>query len=133
MNVLFENQFKPGDIICSGYTYGKCMIVLELVKDSYGEFRYRCEDLVKDGQLWSAKQFSSYKQTPNNWKIATDKDIVNYLTRFVTPSQQTVGYDCDVEVVEDGLNIFGPGDQYLYFNKKEARALKAYLNKWIVE
>jgi len=135
MSIPFENQFKPGDMICSDRFYsGKVMVVIEGIQSYYGSFRYSCEDLVIKNQTWAAREYATYGLDRSmNWRLATDKDIVTYLARYINSSEQTIGYDCDVEVVEDGLNIFGPGDEYLYFNKKEARALKAYLNKWVVE
>lgn len=129
----FENQFKPGDMICSdNFHNGKVMIVEEGVF-RMGKFSYTCNDLMIDNQKWGAYELDSYWNKENNWRLASDKDIVNYLVRFFTPSEQTIGYDCNVQVIEDGLNIYGPGEDFLHFDKKEARALKDYLNKWIIE
>lgn len=131
----FENQFKPGDMICSDRFYnGKVMVVIKGSLSYYDSFRYSCEDLVIENQTWAAREYDTNVGHPSmNWRLATDEDIVNYLTRFFTPSKQTVGYECDIEVIEDGLNVYGPREDFLHFDKREARALKEYLNKWIVE
>lgn len=130
--ISFENQFKVGDMICSDrFHNGKVMIVEEL-KFSHGEFRYRCQDLVIENQKWAAYELDRFCKKSNEWRLATDDDIVNYLSNYVRPSQLDIRYNCTVEVVKYGLLVYGPNDESLYFDEQETRALKKYLNKWVI-
>jgi hypothetical protein len=84
----FEDKFKPGDIICSDrFHNGLCMIVDTLTQNNMWKdepvFRYSCQDLVKEGQRWSAYEFDSMFDKPYDWRIATDDDIAKYLSRFI--------------------------------------------------
>jgi hypothetical protein len=83
------------------------MIVEEAV---YGlGFKYRCIDLVKEDQRWSAYEFDTYFGKPNNWRIATDDDIVNYLVRYVQIELGKVG-TYNVKYLEDGIMLVDSGD-----------------------
>ena len=106
----FKDKFKPGDIICSDrFHYGLCMIVEEgYVGLHREEFKYRCTDLVKEYQLWSAYEFDVVDR-PNNWRIATDDDIVNYLVRYVQIELGKVG-TYNVKYLEDGIMLVDSGD-----------------------
>lgn len=106
----FKDKFKPGDIICSDrFHNGLCMIIEEGYAGLYPEeFKYRCTDLVKEYQLWNAYEFDVLDR-PNNWRIATDKDIVNYLARYVQIKLGKVG-TYDVKYLEDGIILVDSGD-----------------------
>ena len=109
----FKDKFKPGDIICSDrFHYGLCMIVEEgYVGLHREEFKYRCTDLVKEYQLWSAYEFDVVDR-PNNWRIATDDDIVNYLVRYVQIELGKVG-TYNVKYLEDGIMLGTYNVKYL--------------------
>ena len=54
----FQDKFKPGDIICSDrFHNGLCMVVESSGISLKGEFRYSCEDLVRENKGWLAYEF----------------------------------------------------------------------------
>jgi hypothetical protein len=134
----FEELFKPGDIICSDHFYaGKCLLVDVVfigIDGKYGKCthtcRYTCYDLVIPDQKWSAYEFVFDR--PNNWRIATDDDIVNYLARFVQIKVGKVGLyevllnDEDI-ILRDTVATEGYGDVYL--NAKELMQLKQIIEE----
>jgi hypothetical protein len=67
------------------------------------KFKYRCTDLLREYQLWSAYEFDVLDR-PNNWKIATDNDIVNHIARFVDIKIGAVG-TYDVKYLEYGMML----------------------------
>lgn len=131
MKVAFKDMFKPGDIICSDrFHNGKCMIVKEFLDDSYipGRRYYRCEDMVLDGQLWGAHERDSFSDRSNNWRLATDDDIVNYLARFVKIKLGEVG-NYEVYYADDGINVEGFADFFLHLDTKELAQLSNIINE----
>ena len=124
----FKDKFKPGDIICSDrFHYGLCMIVEEgYVGLHREEFKYRCTDLVKEYQLWSAYEFDVVDR-PNNWRIATDDDIVNYLVRYVQIELGKVG-TYNVKYLEDGIMLVDSGDAII-LDPKELIQLKQIIEQ----
>lgn len=101
----FEDKFKPDDIICSDYFHsGLCMVVTNLeISAITKDFRYRCVDLVKEDQLWGAREFDSMFNKPYDWRIATDDDIANYLSRFVDIPLGKVGLFYLAKLTDDGI------------------------------
>ena len=124
----FKDKFKPGDIICSDrFHYGLCMIVEEgYVGLHREEFKYRCTDLVKEYQLWSAYEFDVVDR-PNNWRIATDDDIVNYLVRYVQIELGKVG-TYNVKYLEDGIMLVDSRDAII-LDPKELIQLKQIIEE----
>ena len=124
----FKDKFKPGDIICSDrFHYGLCMIVEEgYVGLHREEFKYRCTDLVKEYQLWSAYEFDVVDR-PNNWRIATDDDIVNYLVRYVQIELGKVG-TYNVKYLEDGIMLVDSRDAII-LDPKELIQLKQIIEQ----
>jgi hypothetical protein len=132
----FKDKFKPGDIICSDrFHYGMCMIVEE---GNYGieqldRFGYRCLDLIKEDQRWRAYENCSYhSRRSNEWRIATDDDIVKYLARFVEIKAGKVGIyevllDDEDIILRDTVATEGYGDVYL--NAKELIQLKQIIEE----
>jgi hypothetical protein len=103
----FKDKFKIGDIICSdSFHAGLCMIVEKYNTDSYFGEKYICQDLVRDGQKWAAYAYEFdnmfFKRT-YDWRIATDDDIVNYLTRFVDISFGKVGQFYNAKLTDTGI------------------------------
>jgi len=112
----FKDKFKPGDIICSDrFHNGLCMVVS--YNSFNGEFRYSCDDLVKEGQRWAAYEFDTMFNRPYDWRIATDDDIVKYLSRFVDIPLGKVGQFYFAKLTDDGImledGMFTDKDVYL--------------------
>lgn len=131
----FQDKFKPGDIICSDrFHNGLCMVV-ESVTIGFvnGEFRYSCQDLVQENQKWSAYEFDSYMfNLSYAWRIATDNDIANYLSRFLhTPLGKIGTYD--VELTDDGIRLDDGGEYGIYFTVEELVQLGKIINERVVE
>lgn len=109
----FEERFKPGDIICAdNFHNGKCMIVAELKQSIHSnifdrsigvEYKYTCDDLVIDNQRWSAYEHGGSFGSEYNWRIATDDDIVKYLSRFVRIPLGKIGEYYTAYLNDDGI------------------------------
>jgi hypothetical protein len=132
----FQDKFKPGDIICSDhFRGGLCMIVessgVSFTKD---EFRYRCQDLVKENQNWIAYEFlgdSSYSTKPHNWRIATEDDIAKYLSRFIDIPLGKVGQFYLAKLIDDGImleDLMFP-DRNVYLGIEELADLKRIIDE----
>ena len=130
----FQDKFKPGDIICSDrFHNGLCMVV-EYGRNSSrdGEFYYGCDYLVRENQGWCAYEFDTFFSNPYNWRIATDDDIANYLSRFLhTPLGKIGTYD--VELTDDGIRLDDGGEYGIYFTAKELVQLGKIINERVVE
>ena len=131
----FQDKFKPGDIICSDrFHNGLCMVV-ESGKCGFtrDEFRYSCQDLVRENQLWSAYEFDSYMFNASYaWRIATDDDIANYLSRFLhTPLGKIGAYD--VELTDDGIRLDDGSDYGVYFTAEELVQLGEIINERVIK
>jgi hypothetical protein len=129
----FKDKFKPGDIICSDHFYnGLCMVVDYGNDNSWnGDFRYSCEDLVKEGQKWSAYEFDTMPNKPYNWRIATDDDIAKYLTRYLHISIGKIGTHFDVEYSDDGIILQHTllDDERVYLEPQELLDLKRIIDE----
>ncbi len=102
----FQDKFKPGDIICSDRFYnGLCMIVDEkYISSLNGKFCYSCDDLVKPQQRWHAYENDNYMfNFSYNWRIATDDDIVKYLSRFIDIPLGKVGEHYVAKLIDNGI------------------------------
>lgn len=122
----FQDKFKPGDIICSDHFHnGLCMIV-EYGATSYfnGDFRYNCEDLVRENQGWCA--YEEY-----NWCIATEDDIANYLSRFVHIQAPKIG-NWNVELMDDGIILDDGGDYSVLLDVEELAQLGKIINERVI-
>lgn len=130
----FQDKFKPGDIICSDrFHNGLCMVV-ESVKIGFvnGEFRYSCQDLVQENQKWSAYEFDSYMfNLSYAWRIATDDDIANYLSRFVHIQVPKIG-NWNVELMDDGIMLDDGGDYSILLDAEELVQLGKIINERVV-
>lgn len=130
----FKDKFKPGDIICSDrFHYGLCMIVERFNPKDIWEDNFTCQDLIRDHQKWRAYEFDTMMfNRPNNWRIATDDDIVKYLARFVQIKIGKVGLyevllDDEDIILRDTVATEGYGDVYL--NAKELIQLKQIIEE----
>jgi hypothetical protein len=96
-----------------------------------GDFRYSCEDLVKEGQKWSAYEFDTMFNRPNNWRIATDDDIAKYLTRYLHISIGKIGTHFDVEYSDDGIILQHTllDDERVYLEPQELLDLKRIIDE----
>ena len=128
----FQDKFKPGDIICSDRFYGgKCMVVEWGCISIVNKFGYRCQDLVLENQSWIAYEFQSSNPNGYDWRIATDDDIANYLSRFLYIPLGKVG-TYDVELTDDGIRLDDGGDCGIYFTAKEIVQLGKIINERVV-
>lgn len=130
----FKDKFKPGDIICSDrFHNGLCMVVVNgEISSIKNEFRYRCIDLVKEDQLWGAYESDNYMfNFPYDWRIATDDDIVKYLTRFVTVNLGKIGEHIVAEYRDDGIMLEDTmfTDMHFHLDVNELRDLKKIIDE----
>lgn len=124
----FQDKFKPGDIICSDRFYNGLCMVVESGGTTFEEyFRYRCNDLVRDNQNWLAYEF----YTNNDWRIATDDDIANYLSRFLDIPLGKIGA-YEVSLTDDGIRLNDGSDYDIYFNAEELVQLRKLINERVV-
>jgi hypothetical protein len=132
----FQDMFKPGDIICAdSFHNGKCMIVESLRYTDYeNRFRYRCEDLVLNNQLWSAYESDEFWHIGYEWRIATDEDIVKYLTRFVKIPLGRIGEHHVVVLDDDGVQLNSERfDEFsIHLSADELIDLGIIINKYVV-
>ena len=128
----FQDKFKPGDIICSDrFHNGLCMVVESTGISLVGEFRYRCNDLVRDSQNWLAYENEMYLTMSYNWRIATDDDIANYLSRFLHIPLGKVGA-YEVSLTDKGICFDNGFDFNIYFEAEELIQLGKIINKRVV-
>ena len=129
----FQDKFKLGDIICSDrFRGGLCMVVEKYNPRETWEDSFTCQDLVTDNQKWRACEFDTMFDTPNNWRIATDDDIANYLSRFLHIPLGKVG-TYDVELTDDGIRLDDGSDYGIYFIAEELVQLGKIINKRIIK
>jgi len=130
----FQDKFKPGDIICSDrFHNGLCMIVESSGESQFNGWGYTCIDLVKDHQRWRAYESDDYMfKFAYNWRIATDDDIVNYISRFVNIKLGKVGY-YEVRLLDDGIIIDdGVEDGGMILNAEELAQLGKIINERVM-
>ena len=133
----FQDKFKPDDIICSDrFHNGLCMIV-ESGKVSPmwgdGEFVYHCQDLVREDQGWIAHEYIKpyWEETPKyNWRLATDDDIANYLSRFLHIPLGNVGF-YNAELTDSGITIVRGDEVVLSLEAEELVQLGKIINERI--
>lgn len=127
----FQDKFKPGDIICAdNFHNGKCMIVAELKQSTYrAENKYTCDDLVIDNQRWSAYEHGGFYSAAYNWRIATDDDIVKYLSRFVRIPLGKIGEYYTAYLDDDGIMF---NLDIVQLNADELVDLGIIINKYVV-
>lgn len=103
----FKDKFKPGDIICSDrFHNGLCMVVEKYNEYDMTKESFTCQDLVKDHQKWRAYEFLGVmSDKPYDWRIATDDDIANYLSRFLDISLGKVGQFYLAKLMDDGIML----------------------------
>lgn len=132
----FQDKFKPGDIICSDrFHNGLCMVV-ESVKESWhfddDRWRYSCIDLVKEHQRWHAYECDDFMfKFDYNWRIATDDDIANYLSRFLHIPLGSVGF-YNAELTDSGITIVRGDEAVLSLEAEELVQLGKIINERVV-
>jgi hypothetical protein len=95
------------------------------------EDSFTCQDLVTDHQKWRAYEFDTIFNRPNDWRIATDDDIANYLSRFLhTPLSKVGAYE--VELTDDGIRLDDGGEYAVYFTAEELIQLGKIINERVV-
>ena len=126
----FEDKFKPGDIIYSDrFRGGKCMVVEELKYSALNEvYMYKCQDLIVENQTWCAYEFDNLSSRQLEWRIATDDDIVNYLSMFVRHSHKCG--ECEVRVTDNTFAIDFLGTT-IYLDAGELAELGKLINKYV--
>lgn len=129
----FQDKFKPGDIICSDrFHNGLCMVVeSSSYAYAYGQFMYRCQDFVRDGQKWAACEFCGYNSKLYNWRIATDDDIANYLSRFLHIPLGKVGA-YEARLTDNGIRLDDDSDYSIFLDAGELVQLNRIINKRVV-
>lgn len=129
----FKDKFKSGDIICSDHFYnGLCMIVRSHERSFIrNEFYYTCQDFVSENQYWSAYEFRPHTSKPTNWRIATDDDIVNYLSRFVQIDLGKVGF-FEVKLTNNGITLDGGTDYTISLEAEELVQLSKIINERVM-
>lgn len=122
----FQDKFKPGDIICSDrFRNGLCMVVESSgVGFTRDDFVYIGQDLVREHQRWRAYELY-------NWRIATDDDIANYLSRFLHIPLGKVGA-YEVSLTDDGIRLDDGGECAVYFTAEELVQLGKIINERVV-
>jgi len=135
MAIQFDKQFKQGDIICSDeFHSGKCIVVRESgISSIKGTFHYKCDDLILENQGWHAIEFDTFKEYPNNWRLATDGDICNYIDRFLDVRVEQFGEleELKIENSATGVTIHEFFNT-LYLDVEQAAKLRDYLNKYVI-
>jgi len=128
----FKDKFSSGDIICSDrFHNGLCMVVDYLSEDYFsGQYRYSCDDLVKEGQGWSAYENDTFNFS-YNWRIATDDDIVKYLSRFIDIPLGKVGEHYVAKLTDNGIVLKDTmfTDSNVYLEADELIDLKRIIDK----
>jgi hypothetical protein len=81
------------------------MVVERLNPKDIWEDSFTCQDLVTDHQKWRAYEFDTMFNRPNDWRIATNNDIVNYLSRFVDIPLGRVGEYYVAKLIDDGIML----------------------------
>jgi hypothetical protein len=128
----FQDKFKPGDIICSDHFHnGLCMVVGYGGTSLGGEFRYSCVDLVREEQGWVAYGNGKHITKPYSWRIATDDDIANYLSRFLYIPLGKVG-PYEVTLTDKGICFDNGFDFNIYFEAEELVQLGKIINERVV-
>lgn len=116
----FQDKFKPGDIICSDrFHNGLCMVVESgQISSLRGKFYYSCEDFIKERQGWHAYEFERCGLHSYNWRLATDDDIANYLSRFLHIPLGSVGF-YNAELTDSGITIVRGNEAVLSLEAEE--------------
>ncbi len=131
----FQDKFKPGDIICSDrFHNGLCMVVEfceETVLQRGTEFRYKCKDFVREDQGWIAYESDTFDK-PYNWRIATNDDIANYLSRFLHIPLGKVG-PYEVSLTDKGICFDNGFDFNIYFEAGELVQLGKIINERVIK
>jgi hypothetical protein len=81
------------------------MVVERLNPKDIWEDNFTCQDLVTDHQKWRAYEFDTMFNRPNDWRIATDDDIANYLSRFIDIPLGKVGQFFLAKLTDDGIML----------------------------
>jgi hypothetical protein len=127
----FQDKFKPGDIICSDHFHNGLCMVVESGRESFKGWCYTCVDLIKEEQRWSAYENRGLFDHSYNWRLATDDDIANYLSRFVHIPLGKVGA-YEVELTDDGVRLDDGGEYDIYFTAEELVQLGKIINERVV-
>ena len=128
----FQDKFKPGDIICSDHFHnGLCMVVKHFYDAGGFGVWYNCYDLVKENQGWNAHESTSFTDKPYNWRIATDDDIANYLSRFLHIPLGNVGF-YNIELTDSGITIVRGDEAVLSLEAEELAQLGKIINERVV-
>lgn len=131
----FQDKFKPGDIICSDFFHnGLCMVVESCgISNLWGgdRFYYKCQDLVRENQGWGAYEIESLWEVSYKWRIATDDDIANYLSRFLHIPLGSVGF-YNAELTESGITIVRGDEAVISLEAEELVQLGKIINERVV-
>lgn len=129
----FKDKFKPGDIICSDrFHNGLCMVVEKYNPEDIWEESFVCQDLVQDHQKWRAyENDKGVFNKPYDWRIATDNDIANYLSRFLDIPLGLVGDWYLAKLTDDGIMLEDRmfTDKDVYLDAKELADLKKIIDE----
>jgi hypothetical protein len=128
--IPFKYKFKPGDIICSDRFHNKsCMIVEKFNTGDIWEDNFTCQDLIEDHQKWRAYEFDTIFNKPCNWRIATDDDIANYLSRFLDIPLGKVGQFYLAKFTDDGIILTSEVSESIHLDANELADLKRIIDE----
>jgi len=126
----FKDKFKPCDIICSDrFHNGLCMVVERYNPKDIREESFTCQDLVEDHQKWMAYEFDKMFNRPNDWRIATDDDIANYLSRFLDIPLGKVGEYYLAKLTNDGIILTNEFVEIIHLDANELADLKHIIDE----
>jgi hypothetical protein len=105
------------------------MVVEMLNPKDIWEDNFTCQDLVTDHQKWRAYEFDTMFDQPNNWRIATDDDIVKYLSRFVDIPLGKVGEYYLAKLTDDGIILTNEFVDSIHLDANELADLKRIIDE----
>lgn len=95
------------------------------------KFRYKCQDLVRENQGWCAYEIETLWEVSYNWRIATDDDIIKYISRFVNISLGKVGI-FEIKLTDDGIMLDDGANCDVYLDAEELIQLGKIINERVV-
>jgi hypothetical protein len=105
------------------------MVVERLNPKDIREDSFTCQDLVRDHQKWRAYEFDRMFNRPNDWRIATDDDIANYLSRFLDIPLGKVGEYYLAKLTNDGIILTNEFVEIIHLDANELTDLKRIIDE----
>lgn len=136
-NIIFEELVKPKVNLKVGEIYydsmaGLCVITQLFEADESKRGFNGCEIGRYERLRIPGRSFVLHDNSRVKFRLATDKDIVEYLIEELNMfnlGNSDNGDSCVLTINEDSLYI--SGEEFIYLNKEQALKLKALLNREI--